>query len=63
MSKGSTAKYYQNNEERLQKKKACERYHSLSTEEKEKKWQYGCERYKNLPGSSYQQVLTTSSKN
>ena len=45
------------------KKKACERYHSLSKEEKEKKWQYGCERYKNLPGSSYQQVLTTSSKN
>ena len=63
MSKGSTAKYYQNNEERLQKKKACERYHSLSTEEKGKKWQYGCERYKNLPGLSYQQVLTTSSKN
>ena len=37
MSKGSTAKYYQSNEERLQKKKACERYHSLSKEEKEKK--------------------------
>ena len=36
MSKDSSAKYYQNNKERIQKK-AYERYQSLSTEEKEKK--------------------------
>ena len=35
MSKDSSAKYYQNNIERLPKK-ACERYQSLSKEEKEK---------------------------
>ena len=36
MFKDSSAKYYQNNKERLQKK-ACKRYQSLSKEEKEKK--------------------------
>ena len=36
MCKDSSAKYYQNNQERLQKK-FCERYQSLSKEEKEKK--------------------------
>ena len=50
MSEDSSAKYYQNIVERLQKeKKTCERCQSLSKEEKEKKRQYGCERYKNLP--------------
>ena len=39
MSKNSSAKYYQDNKERLQKK-ACERYQSLYKEEKEKKLQY-----------------------
>ena len=33
ISKDSSAKYYQNNEERLQKK-ACERYQSLTKEKK-----------------------------
>ena len=47
MSKDSLAKDYQDNKERLQKK-ACERYQSLSKEEKEKKQQYGHEWYKNL---------------
>ena len=47
MSKDSSAKYYKNNKERFFKK-ACGRYQSLSTEEKEKKQQYGRERYKNL---------------
>ena len=37
MSKDSSAKYYQNNKEGLQKKNARERYQSLSKEEKEKK--------------------------
>ena len=36
MSKDSSAKYNQDNKER-QQKKACERYQSLSKEEKEKK--------------------------
>ena len=36
MSKDSTAKYYQNNKDKLQKK-ARERYQSLSKGEKEKK--------------------------
>ena len=30
MSKDSSAKYYQDNKERLQKKNACERYQRLS---------------------------------
>ena len=47
MSKNLSAKYYQENKERLQKK-ARERYQNLSKEEKEKKQQYGRERYKNL---------------
>ena len=34
--------------ERLQKK-AHERYHNFSEEERNKKHQYGCERYRNLP--------------
>ena len=42
MSKDSSAKYYQNNKERLQKK-ACERYQSLSKGGKGKKRQYGLE--------------------
>ena len=34
------------NKEKLQKK-ASEMYQNLSKEEKDKKWQYGCERYEN----------------
>ena len=44
MSKNLSAKFYQENKERPQKK-THERYQNLS---KEKKRQYGCERYKNL---------------
>ena len=40
MSKGSSAKYYQNDKERTQRK-AHERYQILSKEEKEKKKQHG----------------------
>ena len=53
MFKDSSAKYYQNNKERLQKK-ACERYQSLSKEEKESNQQYGCEGYKNVPEDEQQ---------
>ena len=42
MSENSSAKFYENNKERLQKK-ASERYQSFSKEEKESKWQYDCE--------------------
>ena len=48
MSKDSSAKYNQNNKERLHKK-ACKRYQSFSKEEKGKKQQYSRERRKNLP--------------
>ena len=48
ISKDLSSKYYQDNKERLQKK-VCERYQTLSKEGKEKKQQYGSERYKNLP--------------
>ena len=41
--KDLSAKYYQDNKERLQKK-AHERYQSLFKEEKQNKWQYGHER-------------------
>ena len=47
ISKTLSAKYYEENKERLQKK-ARERYQNLSREEKEKKQQYVCECYKNL---------------
>ena len=47
MSKYLSAKYYQDNKERLQKK-SCEKYQSLSKEEKDKKGEHGGERYKNL---------------
>ena len=47
MSENLSAKYYQGNKERLQKK-ACGRYQNLSEEEKRKKPQYGRELCKNL---------------
>ena len=56
MSKVSSAKYFQNNTE-LQKKNACERYQSLSKEEKEKKQQHGHEQYKNLPEDRKQKFV------
>ena len=34
MPENSSGKYYQNNKKGLQKKNACERYQSLSKEEK-----------------------------
>ena len=52
MSKNLSAKYQEENKEKQQKKGNkifLKRYRNLSIEEKEKKRQYGCERYKNLP--------------
>ena len=48
MSEDLSVKYYQTNKESLQKKDR-ERYQCLSKKKKEKKWQYGCTQYKNLP--------------
>ena len=39
------------------KKKVCERYQSLSKEEKEKKQQYDCEKYKNLLEDEKQKLI------
>ena len=47
MCKNLSAKYYQENKERLQEK-ARERHQNLSREGKEKKLQYGPEHHKNL---------------
>ena len=47
MSKKLSAKHYQENKGRRQRK-ACDGYRNLSQEEKEKKQQYGQECYKNL---------------
>ena len=52
----SSAKYYQDNKERLQKR-TCERYQRLSNKEKEKKkQQYGREQYKILPEDEKQKL-------
>ena len=56
MSKNLSAKYYQENKERLQKK-ALERHQNLSAEEKEKKRQYGRQRYKNLSEDEKNQLV------
>ena len=61
MFKESSAKYYQGNKERPQKK-AHERYQSLSKEEKENKRQYRCERYKNLPEDKSKCCLSIEKK-
>ena len=61
MSKNSSAKHYQNNKERLQKR-ACERYESLSKEEKEKKQQYCCDWCKILSEDEKQKLMEYSKK-
>ena len=61
MSKNSSAKHYQNNKERL-RKRACERYESLSKEEKEKKQQYGREWCKILSEDEKQKLMECSKK-
>ena len=55
MPKDPSANYYQNNKERLQKKKTCGRYQSLS--KNEEKRQYGQERHKNLPEEGKQKPV------
>ena len=54
MSQNLSAIYYQENKERLQKR-ALERYQNLLKEGK--KWQYGHERYKNLPEDEKEKLV------
>ena len=54
MSQNLSAIYYQENKERLQKR-ALERYQNLLKEEE--KWQYGHERYKNLPEDEKEKLV------
>ena len=61
MSKDSSAKYYQNNKE-IQPKKARGRYQSIFRVEKEKKQQYGRERYKNVPEDEKQMLVEYKKK-
>ena len=53
MPKNSSAKYYQKNKERLQKR-VCESYQNLSKEEK--KVEYGHEQRENLPKDEKQSL-------
>ena len=62
MSKNLSAKYYQENKERLQQK-ARERYQNLSKKKKkEKKQQNGCKRYKNFSEDQKQKLVEYSKK-
>ena len=61
MSKDSSAKYYQSDKERLQKK-FLKDVRVFLTKKKEKKWQYGCERYKNLPEDEKQKLIELQKK-
>ena len=56
MSRNLSAKYYQENKERLQRK-ARERYQNLFKEEKEKKQQNDRERYKNISEDEKQKLV------
>ena len=56
ISKNLSAKYYQENKEILQKIPRS-RYQNLSKEEREKKWQYGHELYKNLPEDAKRKLV------
>ena len=51
-----SAKYYQENKERLQKK-GREKYRNIYQEEKEKKHQYGREPYKNFSEEEKQKLV------
>ena len=56
MSKNLSAKYYQENKDRLQQK-SCKIYQNISKMEKEKMWQYDHECYKNLSEDEKQKLV------
>ena len=57
-----SAKYYYYKVTKKDYKKARERYQSLSKEEKEKKQQHGCKRYKNLSEDENKSWLSIEKK-
>ena len=57
MSENSSAKYYQDNKERLQKKFVKDIIAFLKKKMQQKKQQYGRERYKNLPKDEKQKLV------
>ena len=59
MSEGSSAKYHQNHKERLQKTLSKD-IKVVLKKTKNKKQQYGCERYKNLPQDEKQNLVEYS---
>ena len=61
MSKDSSAKYYHSDKERLQKK-FLKDVRVFLRKKKGKKWQYGCERYKNLPEDEKQKLIELQKK-
>ena len=68
MSKTLSAKYYQENKERLQKKNLWKIFliflifQNLSKEENENTWQYGCEYYKNISENEKQKLVEYKKK-
>ena len=56
MSKNLSAKYYQENKDRLQQK-SFKIYQNISKMEKEKMWQYDHECYKNLSEDEKQKLV------
>ena len=56
MSKDSSAKYYENNKERLQKNLVKD-IKVVLKKKKEEKQQYGFEQYKNLPEDEKQKLV------
>ena len=56
MSKNLSAKYYQENKKRLQKK-VLKDIKIFLKKKKKKKQQYGCERYKNLSEDEKQKLV------
>ena len=57
MTRQASAKYYQKNKEKVEKKKSRKRYQNLSEEEKNKRQEYGHERYKNLSEDEKQKLV------
>ena len=63
MSKNLSAKHYQENKERLKKKKSSGKIlKNISNKEKEKKQQYGRKHYKNLSEDEKQKLFEYGKK-
>ena len=62
MTKDLSAKYYQDNKERLQKKLAIDIKISIKKKKEKDKWQYSPERFKNLPKDEKQKLVAYRKK-